>query len=123
MAFRTPRPEHHAEAARLLPLGVEHLASQHADAVRALLAVADASTGQVDLDAVLAAIKRYRTHRGVLRGVELDLAEVLIAGGVAPGTVCTRLGIGRSALQERLRTRPWGEALVGPGARPVRRAS
>jgi len=122
MAFRSPSPEHRAEAARLLPRGVAHLASQHDDAVRALLAAADASTGAVDIAAVLAAIKCYRARRDRLRVVELDLAEVLIAGGVAPGTVCARLAIGRSALQKRIQARPWGTALVGPGARPARRA-
>ncbi|GAA4676479.1 hypothetical protein [Gordonia humi] len=122
MAFRTPRPEHRAEAARQLPLGVAHFAGRHDDVVRALLAAADDSRGPVDHDAVLAAVKHYRAHRAALRRVELDLAEVLIVGGATPGKVCARLAIGRSALQKRLRAR-LGDALIGPGKPPTRRAA
>ncbi|WP_124712880.1 hypothetical protein [Mycolicibacterium nivoides] len=101
MAFIKVTPELAAQTAPTTASQANFLGTVHAARVADLLAAAEAPT---DTNTALAAIKAWRTAAGETQGFRRRMALLLIAAGDDPDAVCAGLGIGRTALQDAVRT-------------------
>lgn len=101
MAFITVTPELAAQTAPTTASQAGFLGKAHAARVAALLTAAEAPT---DANTALAAIAKWRAAAEEIQGFRRRMALLLIAAGDDPDAVCAGLGIGRTALQDAVRT-------------------
>ncbi|MCP2622044.1 hypothetical protein NLB33_04150 [Mycolicibacterium smegmatis] len=101
MAFRRVTPEAAAKEAALAAGQAEVMAEWHAGVASDLLKLAEA---HANANATLAAVAKWRADQEKRRQRWCSAALMLIGSGDDPDAVCAGLGLGRTALQQAVRT-------------------
>lgn len=103
MAFRRVAPEAAAKEAALAAEQAEVMAEWHAGVASDLLKLAEAHAN-ANANATLAAVAKWRSDQEKRRQRWCGAALMLIGSGDDPDAVCAGLGLGRTALQQAVRT-------------------
>lgn len=101
MAFRRVTPEAAAKEAALAAEQADVMAGWHAGIASDLLKLAETPA---DANATLAAVAKWRADQEKRRQRWCGAALMLIGSGDDPDAVCAGLGLGRTALQQAVRT-------------------